>query len=109
MVPRHREGEEDMLGIPISAKTVTMLVERVGFPVLAFMMMFYLCFSSLDKMTHALDTSTKALVEFQTATREFQAQVKIDHDAVRVDCATIKANQEVIKGKIEVLATTRGG
>ena len=56
--------------IPRSMKLIMIFIDRVGFPTIAFLLMAYMCFVTLEKMTTALMENTKVLtslgMEFKT-------------------------------------------
>ena len=74
--------------IPRYMKLIMVFIDRVGFPVLAFILMFYLAFSSLQKSTEAIAENTKALVLFTAVSSEFQHGVLIQHEE---SCAKLDA------------------
>ena len=71
--------------VPKWLKMVMLFIDRVGFPVLAFLLMFYLCFSSLTKMTAALQDNSAVLRQMKETSQEFQTMVKVDHTQMK-DC-----------------------
>lgn len=56
--------------IPRFLKLTMVFIDRVGFPTMAFMLMSYMCFVTLHKITDALLENTKALT---TLSMEFQS------------------------------------
>lgn len=66
-------------GLPALLRYIMVFIDRVGFPVLAFLLMFYIAFSSSDKMTRVLQENTAAMVKYTTAFEGFQTQVLADH------------------------------
>lgn len=75
--------------IPKFMKLILVFIDRVGFPVMAFCLMFWMSYSSLDKATSAINTNTQALLEFKTSSLEFQVRTSGEH-------TKIKENQEKI-------------
>jgi hypothetical protein len=65
--------------IPRFLKLIMIFIDRVGFPVLAFCLMFYMSNMSLQKMTEAISENTKALVQFRTSSEAFQSTVAREH------------------------------
>lgn len=55
-------------------------IDRVGFPTMAFLLMSYMCFSTLHKITDAMAENTKALLSLTT---EFREHNRWAEDAVR--------------------------
>lgn len=70
---------EKITGLPALLRYIMVFIDRVGFPVLAFLLMFYIAFSSNDKMTKVLQENTSAMVKYTTAFEGFQTQVLADH------------------------------
>lgn len=68
--------------IPKALKMVMIFIDRVGFPVLAFLLMFYISYCSISKMTVAIQDNAMAIKEFRISTNDFQNQVTKDHDAL---------------------------
>lgn len=60
-------------------RSTAFLIERVGFPVFAFISMLVLCVHSLGKMTDALNKNTEALGRLNTYTLEFRTTVQKEH------------------------------
>ena len=69
---------------------IARVIERVGFPAFAFLVMCVVCFYSLEKMTAAVSENTKALIEFSATTRSFQAAVVAAHEHMLQDLGTLK-------------------
>lgn len=65
--------------IPKVMKLVLVFIDRVGFPVLAFCLMFWMSYSSLAQATTAINANTQALLEFKTSSKEFQGTVALEH------------------------------
>lgn len=47
--------------LPPVLKSSMVFIDRVGFPAIAFLMMCYLCFSTLGKVAGAIEKNTEAL------------------------------------------------
>lgn len=47
--------------IPSIFKYIMTFIDRVGFPIFAFLVMTYMCFRTLDKLTTAIDRLTIAV------------------------------------------------
>lgn len=75
--------------VPKTLKLVMIFIDRVGFPVLAFILMFFMSYTSLAKVTKAMEENTKALVEFSVRSIEFQKIVCVDHSAMQEDLKRI--------------------
>lgn len=69
----------EMTNIPRWMKLILVFIDRVGFPVLAFILMFFMCYQSLDKATVALEGVKTALVEMSATNTAFQARVAAEH------------------------------
>jgi hypothetical protein len=69
--------------IPQTVKVVSYFIKQVGFPVVAFLLMFYQTFYSLQKLTESVNAQTRALIELSTATRQLQEQAKADHSSIK--------------------------
>lgn len=82
--------------LPKALKILMLFIDRVGFPILAFILMFYMSITGLQKITNAMENTTKTLVELTTHFMEFQKQVTQDH------CAIID-NQKEIQNDLKVL------
>lgn len=82
-----KEYEEVKLngGVPQWLKMLMIFIDRVGFPVLAFCLMFAVCWFSLEKMTCALLENTKALLELKTASTSFYTKALADHHDISQD------------------------
>lgn len=57
-------------------------IDRIGFPIFAFLMMSVICFYSLDRMNKAIYSNTQAIGEFSKAFSTFQGQVFTEHKAM---------------------------
>ena len=53
--------EYNNVAIPKFMKLVMLFIDRVGFPVLAFILMFFMSYVSLNKITTALQENSKVL------------------------------------------------
>lgn len=65
--------------IPQFMKLILLFIDRVGFPILAFCLMFWMSYSSLAKTTDAIASNTQALLEFKSSSKEFQGTVAMEH------------------------------
>lgn len=63
MDPHMREWN----GIPNTIKILMIFIDRVGFPVMAFLLMFYMSFFTLKQVTGSIAENTKALVELKNS------------------------------------------
>jgi hypothetical protein len=52
--------------LPSFLKMIMVFIDRVGFPVLAFILMFYMAFVSLGKITVVMDKNATVLTELVT-------------------------------------------
>jgi hypothetical protein len=83
--------DEEINGnIPKWLKWTLVAIDRVGFPIIAFIMMFYMAITGVHEMTTAiadnsrttstaLAENTKSLVEFKAQALSFQTQVMEEH------------------------------
>lgn len=71
--------------IPLFMKLTLMFIDRVGFPILAFCLMFWMSYSSLAKTTDAINANTQALLEFKASSKEFQGTVALEHSKFKDD------------------------
>lgn len=55
--------------LPKSLKLIMVFIDRVGFPTMAFLLMSYMCFATLEKMTVAINDNTAALTKLTTITQ----------------------------------------
>jgi hypothetical protein len=69
----------DNENVPSYVKVITYFIKQVGFPAMAFLLMFYMSMTSIEKATVAIERSTQALIEFQASSIIFQKQVATDH------------------------------
>lgn len=56
-MPTHDEFGQ----LPGSVKILMTFINRIGFPILAFLMMFWVCYSSLKQMTNTLEQMNQRL------------------------------------------------
>lgn len=56
--------------IPKAMKLTMLFIDRVGFPTMAFLLMAYMCFVTLSKVTGALLENTKVLTLMSTEFRQ---------------------------------------
>ena len=57
------DSENSLFAIPGWMKLMMVFIDRVGFPVLAFILMFYMAFTGVGKMTTAMERNAVALTE----------------------------------------------
>lgn len=88
---------EDVNGsIPPIMRMTMVFIDRVGFPILAFCLMFAFAYFSMQKMTAALEDNTKALVEMSVASQAFRAKVGVEHENLRERVDKVLDNQSLI-------------
>lgn len=75
--------------IPKVLKLIMVFIDRVGFPVLAFVLMVYLSFVSIQKVTCAVADNTKALTEFSTRSTELQKMIIANQGTIMIDLKNI--------------------
>lgn len=71
--------------IPKFLKLVMIFVDRIGFPVLAFILMFYMSFISITKITSAIAENTRALSEFSGRSIELQRMLLTNQNIIMSD------------------------
>ena len=76
--------------VPKVMKLVMLFIDRVGFPTMAFLLMFYMAYCSMDKMTKAMQENSLVLNEFRVTSKDFQAVVVKDHSKFQTDIEEIK-------------------
>jgi hypothetical protein len=76
--------------IPKYVKLIMLFIDRVGFPVLAFILMFYLSYSSITKLTCALTENSLVLKEFKVSSDSFQREVNQQHMLMNQDLNDLK-------------------
>ena len=69
--------------VPKYMKLLMLFIDRVGFPVLAFILMFWLSYNSIGKMTTAIADNSKVLAIYKASSDAFQTDVKIDHAIIK--------------------------
>lgn len=84
--------EYDATDLPKTARVIVMMVERIGFPVVACLLMFYLGATSLHKIEVALNENTRALSQFMETTVRFQNAVLSEHRRMLEDLDSIRKN-----------------
>lgn len=84
--------------VPKWMKLIMLFIDRVGFPVLAFCLMFYMSYVSLSKATDAISENTKALTEFATKSNAFQQMVSQEHGNMSIKLEKVLDNQNTIIG-----------
>jgi hypothetical protein len=75
--------------IPKFLKLTMAFIDRIGFPVLAFILMFYMSFVSITKVTCAVSENTKALTEFSVRSSELQKTMLINQGIIMTDMKTL--------------------
>ena len=76
--------------IPQWMRFLMVFIDRVGFPVIAFCLMFYMAYASLDKVSVAIASNTVALTKLAAVSDQFQTRVTDEHSAMTKDLQTIK-------------------
>ena len=83
--------------VPKFMKLIMLFIDRVGFPTLAFIAMFYMAYIGIDKQNKALDEVTKAIMgnslamtEFKTSTTDFRSTVLKNQDKIQCDLEELK-------------------
>ena len=76
--------------LPQALKIFLLVVDRVGFPTLAFCAIFYVAVISQDKLTKAINENSLALVELKSSNFSFQGVVKSDHEQMKRDIQEIQ-------------------
>ena len=71
--------------IPRNLKLFMVFIDRIGFPIMAFLMMFVLSTYYMGKLNVALDANTQALISMSVGMQSFQKQVNVDHDKMESD------------------------
>lgn len=71
-------------------KQASTFIQQVGFPVVAFLLMFYVIYVSQAKMTDALLAQTKAMIEMNITMKAFQEKVAAEHIKMQNDITEIK-------------------
>lgn len=75
MSGKHEQRNDDTVtmnvfpngAVPPYIKTVMIIVERLGFPIFATGAIFFVAYTSQNRLTDALKENTRVLVEFKTA------------------------------------------
>ncbi len=70
-------------------KQVSTFISQVGFPVVAFLMMFYVVYCSQAKMTAAIEAQTKTMLEMNITMKSFQEKVAAEHIKMQDDITKI--------------------
>ena len=58
---------KDIGDIPNSIKILMVFIDRVGFPIMAFLLMFYMSYFTLKQVTGSINEATKVLVELKAS------------------------------------------
>ena len=79
--------------IPNFLKLIMQFIDRVGFPVLAFCLMCYFAFFSLQKTTDALMDNTRILSVTATASQEMLRTIQLNQATILMDLKTLMAKK----------------
>lgn len=79
--------------LPNFMKLVMQFIDRVGFPVLAFCLMCYFAFFSLQKTTDALMDNTRILSVTATASQEMLRTIQSNQAIIMTDLKTLMAKK----------------
>lgn len=80
-------------GIPKTLKLIMVFIDRVGFPVLAFILMFVVAWFGSQEMTKAITKNTEALLTFSTGNLKFQELVCKNQDEIKFDLKMMLINK----------------
>ena len=86
----------DLMEIPKWLKLIMVFIDRVGFPIMAFIMMFYMSSVSIAKVDTTLNTTVRLLSEWQASTIEFRKSMT---DKI----ACLDANDKLLVSNLERL------
>lgn len=75
--------------IPKFLKLIMVFIDRVGFPVLAFCLMFFFAFFTLQKMTVALVENTRVLSLSSFVSQEMLKTIQINQGIIMSDLKSI--------------------
>lgn len=53
-IHENRMNDKELSELPKTLRMIMIFIDRVGFPVMAFLLMFYLCFKTLRENTEAI-------------------------------------------------------
>jgi len=87
--------------IPYWLKIIMIFIDRVGFPILAFCLMFWMCYQSIGKVSIAISDNTEALNKMTSTSEHFQRSVTTDHADIKRSLLAIHENSY---GKIQEMA-----
>ena len=86
--------------IPKVLKLVMVFIDRVGFPTLAFILMFYLSTTAIGKITDAVNrvsesvtNNAKMLLEIKTSSQKFEERVCEQHSVMVNDIKSLMLRQ----------------
>lgn len=82
--------------VPQWLKMLMIFIDRVGFPTLAFILMFYVSFTSLAKVSSSITENTNVLTKLVASSEQFQKIVQEEHKCMR-------ENQIKIMDRVNVL------
>jgi hypothetical protein len=91
----------DLLELPKWLKMIMAFIDRVGFPVMAFLMMWYMSSVSISKINCTLETVTKMLSEWQTSTLEFRSRAIGTMDDIKGNQKTILYSLDRLHDKVK--------
>jgi hypothetical protein len=91
----------DLLELPKWLKLIMAFIDRVGFPVMAFLLMWYMSSVSIAKINCTLETVTKMLGEWQTSTLEFRSRTLGVMDDIKVNQKTILYSLDRLHDKVK--------
>ncbi len=68
-MPSHSASMSDS-EIPVVLKWVMTFINRIGFPIVAFGVVSYLCFVTIEKLRVSMDAQTQAIVGLTNVVRD---------------------------------------
>jgi len=75
--------------VPKLLRLVMMFIDRVGFPILAFILMFYMSFYSIQRITVAITENTKAFTSFASSSSEVYKVIADNQKTIMSDLKTL--------------------
>ena len=79
--------------LPGFLKVTMAFIDRVGFPIMAFVLMFYFAFFSLQKTTDALTENTRVLGVTSAVAQEMLKTVQTNQSTIMVDLKCLMAKK----------------
>jgi len=80
---------KDELQVPTLVKSVIFAIERIGFPVVAFLLMTYVAFVGLQRQDEGIHKLTTSIEKSSAVLADFMLQVRGEHrtmmDALRIE------------------------